>query len=180
MFIRTIKYKGGQEVMKLFEQIRKNINLNKKNMRSDDKANLHKTIRKEFYDGLISDLMQNKSYELSEIVMAEKLKEKFSETVNDELIGLNIYAAQGKFQDYRSKFELLIGDESPYKFDEKISQELGKTLMKFDTDELKNDRLMLTEKIVRKMRDNEIVYDSSLFQNVAYVYTESQQWNDVA
>lgn len=97
MFIRTIKYKGGQEVMKLFEQIRKNINLNKKNIKSDDKANLHKSIRKEFYDGLISDLMNNKSYELSEIVMAEKLKEKFSETVNDELLGLNIYAAQGKF-----------------------------------------------------------------------------------
>lgn len=35
--------------------------------------------------------------------------------------------------------------------------------MKFDSDELKNDRLILTEKIVKKMRDNEIVYDASLF-----------------
>ena len=35
--------------------------------------------------------------------------------------------------------------------------------MKFDQDELKNDKLILTEKIVRKMRDNEIVYDASLF-----------------
>ena len=52
--------------------------------------------------------------------------------------------------------------------------------MKFDTDEYKNDRLMLIERIVRKMRDNEIVYDASLFQNVLYVYTESQQWGDVA
>jgi len=83
--------------MKLFEQLRKNITLNKKNSKGEDKANLHKDLRKNFYDGLIVDLMSNKSYELSEIVMAEKLKEKFSETVNDELIGLNIYAAQGKF-----------------------------------------------------------------------------------
>ena len=50
---------------------------------------------------MIKDLMDNKCYELSEIVMAEKLKEKFSNTVNDELIGLNIYAAQTKFDEYR-------------------------------------------------------------------------------
>jgi hypothetical protein len=35
-------------------------------------------LRKEFYDGLIIDLMGNKSYTLAEIVMAEKLKEKFA------------------------------------------------------------------------------------------------------
>ena len=52
--------------------------------------------------------------------------------------------------------------------------------MTFDSDELKNDRLMMTERIVRKMRDNEVPYDASLFQNVLYVYTESQQWSDVA
>jgi len=36
--------------------------------------------------------MANKSFELAEIVMLEKLKEKFSVNVNDELISLNIYA----------------------------------------------------------------------------------------
>ena len=45
--------------------------------------------------------MENESFTLAEIVMSEKLKEKFEITENDELIGLNIYAAQRKFQDYR-------------------------------------------------------------------------------
>jgi hypothetical protein len=107
-----------------------------------------------FYDGLISDLMDYKCYELSEIVMAEKQKEKFSETVNDELIGLNIFSAQIKFDLYRQKFDKFISDESEYEFTEHISKELGKTLMKFDTDEYKNDRLMLTEKITKMMRSH--------------------------
>ena len=45
--------------------------------------------------------MTNESYTLAEIVMAEKVKEKFDVTENDELIGLNIYAAQKKFPEYR-------------------------------------------------------------------------------
>lgn len=46
--------------------------------------------------------------------------------------------------------------------------------MSFDTDEFKNDRLILTAAIMKKMRDKEISYDQNLFHNVAYVYTESQ------
>jgi hypothetical protein len=53
-----------------------------------------KNLKKDFFEGMINDLMKNKCYELSEIVMAEKVKEKFETTVNDEIIGLNIYAAQ--------------------------------------------------------------------------------------
>ena len=93
--IRIMKNKGGPELIKLFEQLRKNITLN----RSWDKAEpklkgqTQKKLRKEFYDGLIGDLMENESFTLAEIVMAEKVKEKFEVTENDELIGLNIYSA---------------------------------------------------------------------------------------
>lgn len=52
--------------------------------------------------------------------------------------------------------------------------------MKFDTDEFKNNRLMLTEQITKKMRDKLVQYDGPLFHNIVYVYTESQQWGDVA
>jgi len=45
--------------------------------------------------------------------------------------------------------------------------------MSFDTDEFKNDRLMLTEQITKKMRDKLIPYDGTLFHNIVYVYTES-------
>ena len=75
--------------MKLFEQVKKNIQLNKA---SSHQVSL-KELKRDFFDGMIRDLMRNKCYELSEIVMAEKIKEKFDKTVNDEVIGLNIYAA---------------------------------------------------------------------------------------
>ena len=52
--------------------------------------------------------------------------------------------------------------------------------MKFNKDEQKNERLMLAEKLTRKMRDNAITYDGNLFHNIIYVLTESQQWQDVA
>ena len=102
--------------------------------------------------------------------MAEKTKEKFVETVNDELLGLNIYAAQDKFDEYKLRFDTLLNNQE---FDQAISAELGKTLMKFNKDEQKNERLMLTEKLTRKMRDNSITYDGNLFHNIVYVLTES-------
>ena len=171
--IRIMKNKGGPELIKLFEQLRKNILMNKSWDKKEPKerGRVQKALRKDFYDGLIGDLMENESYTLAEIVMAEKVKEKFEVTENDELIGLNIYSAQKKFPDYRQKFNLFIEDE--FKFTQEISTELGKTLMSFDTDEFKNDRLMLTEQITKKMRDKLIPYDGTLFHNIVYVYTES-------
>jgi len=124
--------------------------------------------------------MENESFTLAEIVMAEKLKEKFEITENDELIGLNIYAAQTKFPEYREKFDIFMNDDSEFQITQDIVKILGETLMKFDTDEFKNDRLMLTAAIQKKMRDKLIPYEQTLFHNVAYVYTESQQWGDVA
>lgn len=45
--------------------------------------------------------------------------------------------------------------------------------MNFDTDEFKNDRLTMTQKITKKMRDKVIPYEATLFHNILYVYTES-------
>lgn len=111
--------------------------------------------------------------------MAEKLKEKFTETINDELVGLNIYSSQVKFANYREKYEILLDDDGPYEFNEQISSELGQTLMKFNTDEYKNDRLQLIEKLVKKIRSTQINMDGELFHSIVFVYTESQQWQDV-
>jgi len=96
------------------------------------------------------------AYTLSEIVMAEKLKEKFEVTINDELIGLNVYSAQKKFNEYREKFDILMDRDSPYGYDRELGDQLGKTLMAFDTDEYKNDRLMLTDRVRQRMREDEI------------------------
>ena len=52
--------------------------------------------------------------------------------------------------------------------------------MKFDTDKYKNDRLMLIERLTKKIRQLEIPFDGELFHTIVYVYTESQQWQDVS
>lgn len=95
MVNRLIIHKGGPEIMKLFEQLRKNINLNKSWEKKDKKEGYDelRRIKKEFYDGLIHDLMKHKAFTLAEIVMAEKLKEKFDINISDELIGLNVFSA---------------------------------------------------------------------------------------
>ena len=111
--IRVMKNKGGPELVKFFEQLRKNIKLNKSWDKKDvgTKSVKTKQLRKDFYDGLIYDLMENESFTLAEIVMAEKMKEKFDVTENDQIIGLNIYSAQTKFPEYREKFDLFINEE---------------------------------------------------------------------
>lgn len=52
--------------------------------------------------------------------------------------------------------------------------------MQFKDDQYKNDRLMLVDKLTKKMKNQQVNYSGELFHNVLYVYTESQQWSDVA
>ena len=44
--------------------------------------------------------------------MLEKLKEKFTITVNDELMCLDIYAMQKKFPFYQEKFDLFFNENN--------------------------------------------------------------------
>lgn len=93
-------------------------------MEGKEKTDALRVLRKEFYDGLIHDLMGHKNYTLAEIVMAEKLKERFILTVNDELTGLHVYAAQRKWTEYREKFEIFFNDtlDEEFGLDYDISQ----------------------------------------------------------
>ena len=97
--------------------------------------------------------MRHKNYTLAEIVMAEKVKERFALTVKDELTGLHVYAAQKKWAEYKEKFEIFFNDslDEEFRLNYDISQTLGQTLMNFDEDEFKNERLMMSEKLVRRL-----------------------------
>ena len=59
--VRILKSKGGPELVKFFEQLRKNITLNASwgNQNTAGKSAELRRIRKEFFDGLIIDLMHN-------------------------------------------------------------------------------------------------------------------------
>lgn len=54
-----MNYKSGSEVLKLFEQFRKNIKLNKtaKDLSPTEKHDLLQQKKREFYDGLMKDLI---------------------------------------------------------------------------------------------------------------------------
>ena len=71
-----------------------------------------KKIMGDFYDGLIQDLLSQKSYPLAQVVYGEKLRDKFEKTVKDQLIGLEIFGAQKNFAEYCEVFNELLGENS--------------------------------------------------------------------
>lgn len=95
IFLRNMNLKTGNEVLQLFEQIRKNIKLNRsaKNLSANEKSDLLQAKKRDFYDGLLKDLIQLKAYSLAQIVYSEKMREKFDPTVQDQLTGLEIFAS---------------------------------------------------------------------------------------
>lgn len=124
--------------------------------------------------------MTNESYTLAEIVMAEKSKEKFATTVNDELLAINIYAAQKKMDQYLEKFNVFFEGSEEFKADSDVVRVLAKTLVNFEEDKHKNDRLMLATKLQRQMRNTLVKFDGDVLHSLVYVFSESQQWEQVA
>lgn len=140
-------------------------------------------IRKDFFDGLIKDLMANETYTLAEVVMDEKNKEKFPQSLEDELLSIKIYAKLLKMAEYREKFLLFFDtDQGPaqHELTPNLTTVLAKTLLNFEFDEFKNDKLMLTERLNRKMQNELIPYNADVFHSICHVYVESQQWEDVS
>lgn len=74
IFLRNLNQKTGNEVLQLFEQIRKNIKLNRstKSLSQEEKAQLLLEKKREFYDGLLKDMIEQKAYSLAQIVYSEK------------------------------------------------------------------------------------------------------------
>lgn len=67
LFLRNMELKSGNDVLQLFEQVRKNIKLNRtaKSLSQTEKVTKLQEKRKEFYDGLLKDLLSKKAYALA-------------------------------------------------------------------------------------------------------------------
>lgn len=78
-------HKTGTEVLQLFEQMRKNIKLNRstKNLDPEQKLELLQQKKRDFYDGLLKDMLSKNAHSLAQIVYSEKMREKFDVTVDD-------------------------------------------------------------------------------------------------
>lgn len=56
--------------------------------------------------------MSMRKFTMAENIFEDKSNEKFDVNLNDEFIGLNIYASQKKYDEYKVKFEILMGHET--------------------------------------------------------------------
>lgn len=175
MFQRVMKYKTAQDVLKLFEQFRKNLKLNKSTKSWDPKAKSEKLkeLQKDFYDGLIRDLLQREAYQLAQIIYGEKKREKFDLTISDQLIGFEIFSAQKKMEEYRDIFNEVNREDSQFTLDKMIAEEIGRTLLKFQSDEHQRDVLDMCDSLQYKILENQIIMSSKLFDSLATQYTET-------
>ena len=63
--------------------------------------------------------------------------------------------------------------------DQRIAEDLGRTLMYFDGEEEKKQRLEMLDSLQSRILLNRIKMTPKLFDAFVYVYTESQQWSKV-
>ena len=152
---RTVQLKKKQEVLQLFEQIRKNLKLNAswEGVAEDERKKALKDLKGEFYTQFIDDLMAMDKYELAEMIMAEKVKDRYPMLEHDELVMVNIYGMQKDFDNYKEKFNLFMDDDSQFDFTDEISQHLSKTLQNFNEDNQKAEQLTMVQKIIKKMHN---------------------------
>lgn len=67
IFLRTLTSKSANEVLQLFEQFRKNIKLNRsfRHLSPQEKTDALAAKRREFYDGLLKDLIERRAFGLA-------------------------------------------------------------------------------------------------------------------
>ena len=81
--------------------------------------------------------MTARIYHLAQIIFSEKMNEKFEPSIEDSLIGMDIFASQNKLDEYREKFNELTGEKNQFEFKLETCEEIGRTLMNFNRDEHK-------------------------------------------
>jgi hypothetical protein len=126
-------------VLKLFEQFRKNLKLNAKwkNSTPTEKSDALKTIKVEVYDGLIKDLLAVDAHQLSQVVYNEKMKEKYTVTMQDHLTGMEIYAVQKMLPEYQTKFkEVFVANVDNFPIDQAICEEIARMLQYFNSQDV--------------------------------------------
>jgi hypothetical protein len=126
-----MKKKDGSEVLKLFEQSRKNllVNENIKRPADTDKEALLKDIKVKFYDGILADLIELRKFRTAQAVYGEKLKEGLSGSISDKLTGLSIFGNLHNAPEFQTIFEPLVEDSSA--LDEETVEKIGNAILHF-------------------------------------------------
>jgi len=185
IFLRNLNLKTGNEVLQLFEQIRKNVKLNRaaKNLPPAEKHEALMAKKREFYDGLLRDLIGLRAYALAQIVYSEKMREKFEPTVQDQLTGLEIFASQKKIEEFSELYLRLLAlgekKETAAQLSQAVCESIAANLMLFDNEKERQRRLEMAERLFRRILENSVSLSGRLFDSLVFVFTESQQWRQL-
>ena len=185
LFHKTFGEGSKNEILKLFEQLRKNIKLNKsketESLSPQEKHQLLQQKKRDFYDGLLQDLIKEKLFALAQVVYSEKMREKFEVTTSDNILGMRIFAAQKNLTEFTDIFNKVIiaaeqEGENAQKLDLNMCENIAQDLMEFDTEKEKMTRLDMTQKLNKRVINFDVELSGKLLDSLAYIYTESQQW----
>lgn len=182
IFQRAIRNKTGQEVLKLFEQFRKNLKLNQswKDRDQSERSTQLRQLKCEIYDGLIQDLLQVQAHQLAQVIYTEKMKEKFEMTIGDHLTGMEIFAVQRMLPEFQAKFkEVFLTGAEGIAVDLFVCEEMARMLQYFNSQDTQDMRLEMMDQVFQKLRDETIKMSASLFDSLVFVYTEGQQWQSL-
>ena len=109
-FKRLIAKKSQSDILKFFEQCRKNFTLNKSDHENPTEE-LGK-LRKDFYRGLISDLLISRLYSSSQVVYQELLTSEKNDIGNEEyILGMKIFTSQRNIERYEEIYNLVLASE---------------------------------------------------------------------
>ena len=130
IFLRNMNMKTGNEVLQLFEQIRKNIKLNRstRSLTQEEKQAKLQQKKRDFYDGLLKDLIQTQAYGLAQVVYSEKMREKFEQTTDDQLVGLEIFASQKKIDEFTELYDKIVPNTSVTASTTQLTQNVSETI----------------------------------------------------
>lgn len=93
--------------------------------------------------------------------------------VTDQVIGLDIFSAQFKIDEYKDIFHELIREDSAYTLDQNICEQIGGTLLRFQSDEHQSAMLEMCDSLRYKIFEKNISMSSKLFESLVTQYTET-------
>lgn len=160
-------------MLKLFEQIWVDLKLtiSQSELPKAEQKFLIGNIRKEFYCGLIEDLIEYQGFDVAQIVYTELLNSHLKLNSVDRIIGLKISALQLKMDEFEPLFLdiLTMGDLTPGG-----AESMGELLLKFEIDADKQKAVNLAINLQEAMREGETNMLPTLFDSLARVYCENQ------
>jgi len=148
--------------------------LNLANRHREDADELLLKLKKEFYDSLLQDFIQFEAFALAQVVQAEKMKEKFEFNVNDKLIGMEIFARQGNFDQFEQALNQTINE-----FGQTESERAGEMLKKLGGEHNSEPKLSLADMLLKHVQTHRLSFSGSLFEVLSRSYCDAQHWKSL-